>query len=200
MDAMAIDVLPAHMVDQVVGFLASKRMDMLYLDGLSPRYSPSRQRLLLYTEDGVMGRDLTDRSPQKWLTYNGQHYLSSAVNTSSFAALLVEDAFSWAKVAYTITTFALPVAVYCTLGTRIHDSLFLECIRKHTHIVTFYDGDAAGYAGQASNDRRVRAMNLKTSRFDNSCAPHGLDPKDMTLAQIKRHIEDQFLSPSLFTI
>lgn len=190
-DMQPIDSLPQHEQDFVAGFLASKNMDRMYLP-TGVYWSEQRHRLLIpgsYGNPGWIGRDTSGHSPQKWLTYNGQHYLQ--VRHVGYApAVVTEDAFSAFKVAW--ATRGELLNVYCSLGTAIHDTLLARLIESTLHgdaVSSFYDGDAAGRKGCATNEKRLRAFGIHTNLPPEiQCAPEGLDPKDMRIDDIKKHL------------
>lgn len=185
-DARPISELQLHERDGLTGFLARKSMDWMYFTA-PVSWSASRQRLLIRTGDGVMGRDTTERSDQKWLTYDRQHYLKAL--TASRNVLLVEDTFSMYKVQYALNRVGIDATAACTLGTSIHDSLFYSLLRYADKVWSFYDGDPAGWKGAFVNDLRLRAAGLAgPGPVIESCAPIALDPKDMTLDAIAAHV------------
>jgi DNA primase len=50
-----------------------------------------------------------------------------------------------------------------------------------------YDGDAPGYDGAAQGAKAIRALGIAAIA---SCCPYdGRDPKDMTILEIKSHLE-----------
>lgn len=152
----------------VLRFLARKSMDSTYLPPIW--YSASRKRMLLDTGHGWMGRDITEKSPQKWLTYNRSKLLGTVKQGAP--AIMVEDTFSWYKVRWAIRD---RVPVLCALGTGIHDALMLA-LAQCNHAVWFFDGDPAGYSGAEEGTRRVRAFGIPSSTVS---PPQGKDPKDM---------------------
>lgn len=158
----------------VLRFLARKCMDSTYLPPLW--YSASRKRMLLDTGHGWMGRDITEKSPQKWITYNRQKLLGRAKQGA--AAIVVEDTFSWYKVQWALRN--RPVPVLCALGTGIHDALVLE-LAQCNKVVWFFDGDEAGYKGADEGVRRMRAFGLPSTKVFPSA---GKDPKDMQIHEI----------------
>lgn len=168
----------------VLRFLASKNMDGVYLPDLW--YSPSRKRLLLDTGYGWMGRDVTERSPQKWLTYNRQKLLGRV--QPSHQAIVVEDTFSWYKVRWALCNakVGLHVSVVCALGTGIGDALTLD-LSKASKIAFFFDGDAAGYKGAKAGVQRMRAFSVPSYAIH---PPEGLDPKDMQCNSIIKLLEN----------
>lgn len=162
----------------VAAFLARKSMDAMYLPELW--FSEERKRILVPTPQGWMGRDSTENSPQKWLTYDRALHLDGgeAGNT----AVVVEDTFSYYKVKYAVRgTGLVPLA---SLGTRLNDALLLR-LMTFDKVVLFYDGDKAGYAGAERGAKRLRALGV---RAEAKCAPEGLDPKDMFIRDIRRHL------------
>lgn len=163
--------------ESIAHFLARKSMDMLYMPDLW--YSAERKRLLIKTKQGWIGRDLTGNSPQKWLTYSaGCVYLANEITQH---VILVEDAFSWIKTAYAISTIPSWSCV-CLLGTELRPRLLNNLIRQSVSSVhLLLDGDKAGWAG-AARAKRLLAPYIKSSV---GCSPEGLDPKDLQLAQLR---------------
>lgn len=184
-DMTPIDACPTHTQQALAGFLAVKHMDFVYLPPVF--FSDSRKRLLVEWNGGYMGRDTSNKSPQKWLTYNRQHYLGPAKHEPLYAnAVLVEDTFSFFKVRWALAKGGIAANVYCTLGTRMHDQVLLCCIQNHDRVVSFYDGDLPGITGQQENNKRLRGLGIGIS--PNATAPWGLDPKDMDIGAIAAHV------------
>ena len=187
--------LEAHERANIADFLANKNMDVAYFD-CALAFSPSRKRLVVYAHDGkIMGRDTTGRAISKWLTYDGQHYVEPGEWTQGSPALLVEDTFSMHKVRWALRGTGMDVAVYCSLGTKMHASLFLKLLERHKEVASFYDGDQAGYNGCNDNDRELRALGIARSLTipsERYCAPEGLDPKDMTIEAIRDHVRAMY--------
>ncbi len=165
--------------DGVLGFLAHKNMDMVYFD-CPVMFSRQRMRLML-NMTGWLGRDTTERSPQKWLTFDGQTFLHSAESKHPLA-VVVEDPFSFFKVRWAMR--GLPVSVYSSLGTVVRDNLMLRLL-EHDGVLFFYDGDQAGYDGANVESRRLRTFGIESQP---RVAPWGMDPKDMTIEAIQLHI------------
>jgi hypothetical protein len=183
-DMKYVHELPKWQQDHLAKFLTSKGMDFQYLPGVL--WSEERARLMVPDAYGhFMGRDTSGKSSQKWLTYNGQHYVGYAHATP--LALLFEDCFSYHKVRWAVESDL--VTCYCTLGTSIHDTLFLQLLKHHTRVASFYDGDAAGWSGAGRNLIRLAGVGLHApfSNID-QCAPNGLDPKDMSILDIRSHV------------
>lgn len=159
-------------------FLARKNMDFLYLPP-SLEFSCTRKRILVQTSQGYMGRDITENSHQKWLTYNRQHYLQTTPsNQAQGTAVVVEDTFSWYK-----GQFAMPqYDWFCALGTSLHDSLVLKLV-QFDRVLIFFDGDTAGYTGAEKAWRRLRSLGVQCHSLS---PPFGKDPKDMQLHEIVR--------------
>lgn len=191
-DVFQIHTLEAHERANIADFLATKHMDLIFFDGVTA-FSPSRKRFLVYDHRGqLMGRDTTGRAHSKWLTYDGQHYIEPKEWRQGSPALLVEDAFSMYKVRWALRGTGMDVAVYCSLGTRMHANLFLTLIERHKEVVSFYDGDQAGYNGCNANDRELSALGIArtpTLTGVRYCATEGLDPKDMTIEAIRNHVQ-----------
>lgn len=190
-DMLPIGQLSGHQVDAIFGLLAQKGMDRMYLP-LDLRWSESRHRLMVPTNrpGEWIGRDTSGKSPQKWLTYHGQHYV--AVRASGAAvAVLTEDVFSAHKVAWSSEHQNLPVDVYCTLGTAMHDALLAHLLSIQTkRVSSFYDGDSAGWKGAERNDMRLRTFGMHDPlNIRDQCAPTGLDPKDCKVSYIQLHLQ-----------
>lgn len=184
---LVADLLP-HERDALTLQLARKGMDWMYFDSDRIEWSESRHRLLVHTPgDAVMGRDTSERSPQKWLTYDRQHYLIPRYPSKNI--LLVEDTYSYYKVAYACRRAGIDATTLCTLGTSIHDQTFLYLLRNASRVWSFYDGDAAGYRGCNTNMKRLNAAGIYGGSGDHiECAPYGMDPKDMNLDKITQHV------------
>lgn len=166
--------------DGVLGFLASKNMDLMYLPD-NVAFSRERMRLLVGWQNGWLGRDTTGRSPQKWLTYNQQKHLGPdwrAVRPR--LAVVVEDPFSFFKVRWAMRFDQCDV--YSSLGTAVPDALAVRLL-EYDRIIFFYDGDPAGYKGAEVEAKRFRAMRLDGV---SACAPVGMDPKDMGIERIHK--------------
>lgn len=187
-DARGLHELAEYERGHVMSHLASKSMDPLYFEGVPLSWSASRQRLLVHTQSGIMGRDTSGTSGQKWLTYERQHYILPSRAGESARVLLTEDVYSQVKVQYAVGD---AVAVYCTLGTKMHAALLSLLLRRGvSQVVSFYDGDKAGRAGATSNELRLRALGLGLGK--DACAPEGLDPKDLSIAAIREHVNSLF--------
>lgn len=83
--------------------------------------------------------------------------------------------------------------MFCTLGTKINPPLFLRLIQDFDKVLSFYDGDTAGWNGCSDNSKRLNALGLGLlATVVTQCAPRGLDPKDMGLMAIRQHITKSF--------
>lgn len=186
-DARLLADLHQYERDALTLMLAKKSMDWMYFGNAPIEWSASRQRLLIKTADGIMGRDTSGNSQQKWLTYDRQHYLKAL--TPSRNVLLVEDTYSMYKAQFAINRAGIDAAVACTLGTSIHDSLFYSLLQYAARVWSFYDGDTAGWRGALTNAKRLRAAGIAGGGdVLDACAPHGLDPKDMNLDALTAHV------------
>lgn len=184
-DARGIHALLPHERDALTLQLARKSMDWTYFGTTQVTWSASRARLLIHTPSGVMGRDTSERSDQKWLTYERQHFIASG--DAHPCVLLVEDTYSYYKVKHALRMSAYNVSVICTLGTAIHDSLMLLLLQTARSVWSFYDGDAAGYRGALQNARRLAELQGGGDVLT-ACAPPQKDPKDMNLGAIIEHV------------
>ena len=153
-------------------FLISKNMASEYLPELW--YSPSRKRVLV-NEHGWHGRDVTGKAPAKWMNYTGDHIVG-AVDSM---AVVVEDLFSYFK-----TKWALRESKYsvvCALGTQDKPSL-IQHLMRCDEVLWFFDADRAGDDGADAGIKRLRPFVSRQSRIR---PPDGLDPKDISIAQIR---------------
>lgn len=161
----------------IAKFLASKNMDLKYFP-LGVMYSPSRRRIMLNVNGHTHGRDITGKSPQKWMNYSNV----STIGTSCGHAVIVEDLFSWHKVQYAVGANADAV---CALGTQAKYALMLSILNA-TRIDWFMDADAAGDEGASKGMQRMRVHTSAVQRRVRP--PEGKDPKDMTIAEIRSAI------------
>lgn len=186
-----------HIKHGVGTFLASKHMDLEYLPA-ETFFSESRKRLMICVNGQWMGRDTTGRSEQKWLTYNQQSFVAlPGLYSHNKRAILTEDLFSMFKVGHALRNGPDEdhhnTAVFCTLGTKINPPLFLRLIQEFSLVLSFYDGDTAGWHGCESNSKRLNALSIGLpATVVTQCAPRGMDPKDMSLAAIRQHVTTSF--------
>lgn len=167
--------------DTLAGFLASKNVDALMLPPLW--FSESRKRLLLDTGQGWLGRDTTETSMQKWLSFDGAMYLGH--NTGADVAVAVEDPLSYYKIKWAMRSVP-GFDVYCALGTTVKPVLALK-IASYTRAVMFFDGDPPGWRESKLMARKLRGLGCKAIA---RCAPEGFDPKDMTATNIRSHLHE----------
>ena len=184
LDMVLIRDLPLPLQKAVVGFLMRKNMDLIHFDQ-DLYYSDSRKRIMVPTAQGWIGRDTTENSPQKWLMYGNVPYLGEVRQGGT--AVLVEDAFSWFKLKWSIKNderfrFTDPI---CTLGTNARDSLFLVLVQRSVASLWFYDGDSAGIKGAGKGAARLTVFGVHSTP---ATAPSGLDPKDMSAEGIRQHL------------
>jgi hypothetical protein len=163
----------------VLAVLANKNMDAQYLPELW--FSKSRCRILFCHDGQWLGRDTTEASPQKWLTYNGSDHLAPTHGKMGRVAIVVEDPFSFYKVDWAV---GVEYDVFTSLGTKISDALMVKLL-QYDKVFMFYDGDEAGYKGANVGAKRLRSCGVEASE---SCAPQGLDPKDMTIHAIREYL------------
>lgn len=195
-DALTLDQLEPHERAGIAEFLATKNMDLIYLSDAVVGFSRSRKRLLITdpATGHMMGRDTSGLSPSKWLTYDGQHFTGPARWAQGSPALMVEDTFSMYKVRWALKAFPIPVAVYCSLGTTMHASLFRTLMERHVEVDSFYDGDRAGMLGESANAKELAAVGIlrRLTDYADASAPLGMDPKDMTILQIHAHVRSLY--------
>lgn len=171
--------------DAVLHLLAQKNMDQMYLPPLY--FSEQRKRMLLDTGQGWLGRDTTGHSPQKWLTYDGSLYLGPESAGDGTTAVIVEDPFSYYKTMWSLRDTP-GVKVYCALGTVVRPTLVRGLLQRPAdRHVLFFDGDDAGEVGAKRESSKLRGLGL---RAVSRCAPAGFDPKDLTVEQIRRFINE----------
>lgn len=205
-DLVPLSMLPAWDRDRVLRFLAVKGMDVSILPAL--RYSASRARLYLRVQNGawrgtgemLLGRDITDKSHQKWLSHEPIPYMFAAMSPGfggwSATAhnrhipehvnrlVLVEDAFSAFKVAAAMRMHDSYAAVAC-LGTAVRPALALEIAQRNfEQVVLLFDGDDAGRRAAVDAHRQLRPFTNTVTRL----IPEGMDPKDLHQGELARII------------
>jgi hypothetical protein len=181
---------------QVHRFLIRKKMDACMLPELS--LSLSRMRLVMTIGNAVLGRDITDKSNQKWMTYNGNtRYLEAPVSNNQLwpgehqacqhdgpdGGVVVEDPFSFCKLEWALRQcgYSGRVRVFSSLGTALSQCLVLRLLATVPRCGILYDGDDAGYKGAARGVQRLGACGMQAKA---ACAPQGLDPKDLECGQL----------------
>ncbi len=162
----------------IARFLASKNMDYVYLPPVL--YSESRRRMLLRVERSLHGRDLTGRSPMKWMNYDSARIIGWP---GPLGAVVVEDLFSMFKTQYSLRNTP-GFGVVCALGTGCSSAL-VSRLAPAPGIVWFFDADQAGDVGFGNARQRMRPFVQWQSR---ARPPEGLDPKDMQCASIREVI------------
>ena len=166
----------------IARFLAGKGMAYPYFD-VPLYYSESRKRLVItqasYNGRAAMhGRDLTGRSPMKWLNYSGAPV--AGATPPGLDVIVVEDLFSKFKVQYAMK-HAPNFRVLCSLGTGISAPV-VTALCKARSLYWFYDGDDAGDSGYNHGLLRLRPFVQKQYR---PRPPDGKDPKDLTCQEIR---------------
>lgn len=153
-------------------------------------YSEEVHRILLLHEGRALGRALSPVTQPKWMMYGQWWQMPRLWLTkyhTSAPIVLTEDALSAHKVAYSLHN--LNISVAATLGTRMTDSvLTLLLTGKISKLLVMYDGDPAGTAGANAIKQRMRPFGIPCDKVD---LPYGLDPKDCSISQIQRLIEEK---------
>lgn len=173
------DIKPVHLSDfeiPIARFLADKNMSDIYLPPLY--YSEERKRLMMRLECKWHGRDLTGRSPQKWMNYGMAHLIGGP---SPYTAV-VEDIFSMFKVKWAMRQYPNFNCV-CNLGTNAQlNMVYALSHNRPDKLAWFFDADPAGDSGAHECKKRMQPFVLNQYRVR---PPEGLDPKDMTCAEIR---------------
>lgn len=170
-----VPVVGSEYAHPVGVFLASRGMMFPYLPPLW--YSEKARRVLLQDRSGGWhGRDLTGRSSVKWLHYMKPHIVGDIQSCT----VITEDILSMYKVRFALRS-SPNIGVASTLGAGCSVQAALA-LRNCERIVWAYDGDSAGDHGYASAEKRMRLLVPKNVR---ARPPDGLDPKDLSCAQIR---------------
>jgi hypothetical protein len=161
----------------IARFLADKNMSDVYLPAM--HYSASRKRLMLHLEGKWHGRDLTGRSPQKWMNYNN----AAMVGHPFTYTVVTEDLFSMFKTRWAMRQYP-NVGVVCNLGTNASRHMVYALSQNHSvrKVAWFFDADRAGDSGAKANTLRNAPYSFEQCR---PRPPEGLDPKDMTCSNIR---------------
>lgn len=179
------DIEPVFMSEYevpIARFLADKNMSDMYLPDLF--YSESRKRLMIHIEGQWHGRDLTGRSPQKWMNYTN----ATVVGRPFTYTAVVEDLFSMFKVKWAMRQFP-NFTCLCNLGTNAGLNMtYLLSGSNVEKLAWFFDADYAGDTGAKDCIKRNSPFGFKQYRVR---PPDGLDPKDMTCAQIREALTQE---------
>lgn len=182
----------SYLADRVFKFLASKNMDIAYLEWQAELYySTKADRLILKHNDDCIGRSLREKHPAKWMTYDKQtySYCDGAFGVSASTAIIVEDTFSMYKTRWALRS-SPGLSVISSLGTTISRALLLRIMESSIRtVIIFYDNDYAGIRGADVAVRKLRRYGI------NALALHppksGDDPKDMDTALIFKEIQNR---------
>lgn len=173
------DLKPVHQSEfeiPIARFLADKNMSELYLPDLY--YSAERKRLMLQLEWKWHGRDLTGRSPQKWMNYGAAHLIGVPFTYTA----VVEDIFSMFKVRWAMRQYP-NFNCMCNLGTNAQlNMVYALSQNRPVKLAWFFDADPAGDRGAHECQKRVQPFIPNQYRVR---PPEGLDPKDMTCEEIR---------------
>lgn len=173
----SLAVYSSEYEEPIERFLASKCMSSEYLPPLM--YSPTRKRILLKSDGGWHGRDVTGKAPAKWMNYSNTQLAGSTDKTT----IVVEDLFSMFKVQWSLR--GLPrMGVLCALGTQDKAALIARLMNV-SRIIWFFDADRAGDDGAQRCQLRLRAFGHKQVRLR---PPEGKDPKDMDCETIRQEV------------
>lgn len=176
-DATLVRDLPLIEQEQLWSFLLTKGVDGNMLpDNLE--WSEKRQRILFIVEHGItLGRDVTGKSNAKWVGYGKTNKSYVGTVQAGTIPVLVEDLLSYYKLRYALRdTQYSPIAL---LGTAIRPDLaYVLSYVDMVHIML--DGDVAGRRAVP----KIRKALLNTKSFNHDL-PDGLDPKDLTINQIR---------------
>ena len=183
-DKLLLKDLDTFSRETLAEFLAKKHVDALMMPPLW--FSEERKRLLLDTGQGWLGRDTTEHSQQKWLSFDGASHIGRMQDAHT--AVIVEDPLSYYKCKWALKNVP-GYAMYCALGTTVKPVLALE-ITNYPRAVLFFDGDEAGWRESKHSAKKLRGLGCASI---SRCAPEGLDPKDMTAQEIREHLHEATL-------
>lgn len=180
---------------QLVMFLHDKGMSTTLVESQNAVYCTSDERLVFKYKGVHLGRDITGRSPAKWLHYHNDNpaeyvYLQGKTVREYEPVIMTEDLFSAIKINYYTGYSAM-----CCLGTRITDEIVTSFVKFPSSVegcrvhgqgkirvgVLAFDGDGAG--DRARRDAANR-FGLRGVPFVSVSIPRGLDPKDLSAAEL----------------
>lgn len=167
---------------RLVVLLHKKRVSTALLAPYSPVYCLVDERLVFTFKGASIGRDVTERSPSKWLVYYNADpldyvYLQGGITQRTREPIvLTEDLFSAIKVKHYTGLSAL-----CCLGTRIHDSIVQFLTAREFYPVLAFDGDEAGYKATRAASKR---LGIRDIPFTSVVIPENLDPKDLSHTEL----------------
>jgi hypothetical protein len=181
--------LPQHLQDRVWRFIVSKNLDpgMLCIQDLL--YSQEHDRLAIRIGQGqYLARSLGYAIP-KWVQYSSdamyQEYASFGPDACS-TVVLTEDTLSAIKVHYVTKYRAVAL-----LGTSLHSALTANLVQQFQagviqRLLVMLDGDSAGWDGTVRVYNELKFLGLPVQVVP---VPKGMDPKDLSIYQIKVLLE-----------
>ena len=166
----------AREISKIVQFLNSKHMMIPYLP--NPKWDTERHRIVLEFPEQRVGRSISN-SDAKWLKYTGEvdHVKLDYSEDKDF--ILTEDLFSALKVRYATASRFNVVAL---MGTKL-DSTLEPLLVQGKKVNLMLDADEAGRSGAVKIKRRLSLYGKDVEVIN---IPDGLDPKDLTLNEIRR--------------
>ena len=156
----------------IVMFLHSKHMALDYIQHLNPKWSAQDKRIVLATQDQVVGRDITEVSHSKWYKYSGgcSYVRAKPTTLKAKTVVLTEDLFSACKGQF----FYQDVLFISVMGTVVYDDL-LHLLLKAKQVFVMFDGDSAGTLGTQHTLQKLRLVGIPCY---NVSVPLNCDPKD----------------------
>lgn len=175
-------------IREIVKLLNSKGVSLMLLsENHTIMYDTQNKRLCIRLPDGLIGRDITQKSPVKWYVYNNTVSFGSALTNdiTKNTIVLTEDFFSAIKAQKYLPEYQ---AIAC-LGTKVCSDLLVRLIKAKPRIIIMFDGDDAGRNGYIKAKRTLELAGLEVQYG----LPETGDPKNQNKSwfeQFKKETHD----------
>jgi len=171
---------PKYVQRSIESFLITRGVTSAMFPPQALHWSDTRKRILVQNSGIVLGRDVTEQSPSKWVDYTPKvtNYTQAMhVFGNMRTVVLVEDSLSAYKIRHCTGNTAVAL-----LGTKLHD-IHRNMVMRYPDVVVFMDGDFSGTMGGIQVVRDLRALGGVNYRV--CTPPPGKDPKDLTYRELR---------------
>lgn len=186
-DLVQYKELQVDLRNHIARYILAKGVSVDWIPDGVLSYSAKRERIVFQINSGVsLGRDLTDTSECKWVSYTpdttNHTHLATTYSYNPYGLVIVEDVLSMYKVARALDH---RYEVLAALGTKLTLEQLLYASRFNT-VHVMLDGDPAGVRGSGSMARSLRGVGITGVVVHH--IRKGADPKDLHITEIQNLI------------